>query len=312
MKLTKKQVAQATYPLHQDREGRFSYPELVEYIFGRKEWERVKQTFGLSGGNMDGKSTSGLADELRLELSPKLLLEIEHKYNDLLEAEDAISRGAGRLAEDEFLMAFKRCNIHVQAADQKALNTFFKINSKDMHNTISFDRLFESYRLTDRLPALLGTLQGHFSMDYETQVAANKALRAEKYSFEDVVYLLKRSKFEMSLIARQPPDARGGPPKTGPAGAPGPAGPRAVAGGLRPEEFPVVYKDLFDLFQALKGNEPEYVHRSQLVKEFKIPRVNIEKYSDEEDEAGEKDGMQAGKKQPEDGRQEARGRTPQE
>ena len=35
MKLSKKQVAQATYSLHQDQQGRFSYPELIELTCGR-------------------------------------------------------------------------------------------------------------------------------------------------------------------------------------------------------------------------------------------------------------------------------------
>ena len=49
MDVTKKQVGQATYPLHQDSHGKFSYPELINHIFGKKEWEKVKAIHGLHG-----------------------------------------------------------------------------------------------------------------------------------------------------------------------------------------------------------------------------------------------------------------------
>ena len=73
-----------------------------------------------------------------------------------------------------------------------------------MHGTVSFDRFFEHYDLTERLSALQATLEGHFTRDFETQVAANKALRAQRYSFEDVVYFLRRCKFDLSMIAKHP------------------------------------------------------------------------------------------------------------
>ena len=104
-------------------------------------------------------------------------------------------------------MAFKRCNIHVQVADEKALNAFFRINSADMHGTINFDRFFENYKLTDRLPSLQATLEGHFLRYPEIHAAANKALRAAKYSFEDIVHFLRRCNFEMSMITNQQPGA---------------------------------------------------------------------------------------------------------
>ena len=63
MNLTKKQVGQATYPLHQDSASRFSYPELVEHIFGKKQWEKVKLIHGLSGSAMDSKAAGAQAEE---------------------------------------------------------------------------------------------------------------------------------------------------------------------------------------------------------------------------------------------------------
>jgi len=42
MDLSKKQVGIATYSLHQDVKGRYSYPELIELIFGRQKWVDVK------------------------------------------------------------------------------------------------------------------------------------------------------------------------------------------------------------------------------------------------------------------------------
>lgn len=56
----------------------------------------------------------------------------------------------------------------------------------------------------------------------------------------------------------------------------------ASADGVRPEDFPVVYKDLYDLFRALKGKEPEFLQRQQLLDGFRIPPVNVV-HSDEED-----------------------------
>lgn len=254
---------------------------------------------------MDSKSVAGLADETRFELSPKLLLQAEYKYQDLLDAEEAISR-ACRLTKEEFMLAFKRCNIHVKIADEKALNEFFRIHSKDLHDTINFDRFFENYQLTDRLLRLQSTLEGHFSRDHETQVAANKALRADRFSFEDIVYLLKRCNFEMSVLETQRPGPRRQPSGPGLAGTPG-FGPPQSKEGPRPEEFPVVYKDLFDLFQVLKGNEPEFLLKQQVMDGLKIPRLDVV-HSDEEEAVG-KDGKKSGKKRQADGRQETKGRT---
>jgi hypothetical protein len=116
--------------------------------------------------------------------------------------------------------------------------------------------------------------------DYEAQVDANKALRAERYSFEDVIYFLRRCKFDLSLIAKHPGASQqaqrpGAREQTGRPGVPS-------AAGARPEDFRVVYKDLYDLFQALKGKEPEFLQRQQLLEGFRIPQVNVI-HSDEED-----------------------------
>ena len=41
IKLNKKQVAQVTYPLHQ-KDGSYSWPELIELMFGKQEWLDLK------------------------------------------------------------------------------------------------------------------------------------------------------------------------------------------------------------------------------------------------------------------------------
>lgn len=107
---------------------------------------------------MDPKSTQGIVEQVRLELSKRFLLQIEYKYRDLLEAESTLSRGAGRLTQEEFFQVFDRCKLPVQVADEKALKAFFKIHSRSMYDTINFAKLFEVYQLTDRLLTLQGVL----------------------------------------------------------------------------------------------------------------------------------------------------------
>jgi hypothetical protein len=47
MDLTKKQVGQAIYSLHQDSSKRYSWPELIELIFGKKMWQEIKMRYKL-------------------------------------------------------------------------------------------------------------------------------------------------------------------------------------------------------------------------------------------------------------------------
>lgn len=39
MDLSKKQVGQIIYPLHQDLYKKYCWPELIELIFGKKQWK---------------------------------------------------------------------------------------------------------------------------------------------------------------------------------------------------------------------------------------------------------------------------------
>lgn len=59
MELTKKQIGQISYPLHQDDQGRFSYPELLELIFGHQKWPELQKKFGLTGTHLQTSSGSG-------------------------------------------------------------------------------------------------------------------------------------------------------------------------------------------------------------------------------------------------------------
>ena len=55
MMLSKKQIGQVTYPLHQDGNGRFSYPELIELVFGKQKWLDLRTQYGLKGKSMESK-----------------------------------------------------------------------------------------------------------------------------------------------------------------------------------------------------------------------------------------------------------------
>jgi hypothetical protein len=44
---TKKQVGQVIYPLHQDIMKRYCWPELIELIFGKKQWKSIKFRYKL-------------------------------------------------------------------------------------------------------------------------------------------------------------------------------------------------------------------------------------------------------------------------
>ena len=47
MILKKKQIGQLTYALHQDLDGAFSFPELVEYLLGKDYWIKMVKLYGL-------------------------------------------------------------------------------------------------------------------------------------------------------------------------------------------------------------------------------------------------------------------------
>ncbi len=72
MGLSKKQVGQITYPLHQSLNGNFYYPELILLLYGEARWENVKLTHGLDlkvGKIQTGKRETG--QEIRISPSFK-------------------------------------------------------------------------------------------------------------------------------------------------------------------------------------------------------------------------------------------------
>ena len=75
MMLNPKQVGQATFPLHQDASGRFSYAELIELVLGREKWLDVKREYGLKGKNMESQvHGAGFSSGGHIRLSARLRL----------------------------------------------------------------------------------------------------------------------------------------------------------------------------------------------------------------------------------------------
>lgn len=77
----------ATYSLHQDINSRFSYPELIELIFRRKNWLLIKAKYGLTSEYMESNIYKGEGDENEemgsLHLSKSTLLQIEYLQQKL-------------------------------------------------------------------------------------------------------------------------------------------------------------------------------------------------------------------------------------
>ena len=89
-----------------------------------------------------------------MQISKTMLLEVEVKYRQLVEAQESISKGSYRLNLDELMKVLKKCKIRVSIADEKAITGFFHIYSKDNFGTVSMDHFFEQYMVTDRLNKL--------------------------------------------------------------------------------------------------------------------------------------------------------------
>jgi len=119
-------------------------------------------------------------------------------------------------------------------------------------------------------------------------------LRQKKYTFEDIVHFLRRCELEMSIITTTPPSVgqeaqRANQNDDLPAGPLSPAAEPGSAANNKVEEYPVVYKDLFDLFEAMRGDEPE-LSKEQIIRNFRIATVNVI-YSDEEGPPPGQDGL---------------------
>ena len=134
-------------------------------------------------------------------------------------------------------------------------------------------------------------------------------MRQKKYTFEDIVHFLRRCELEMSIITTTPPATGQAAQRAELAGPLSPAADPGSKSNNKVEEYPVVYKDLFDLFEAMRGDEPE-LSREQIMRNFRIATVNVV-YSEEADEEGPpaKDGLKkSDKSKAMDGRQEAKER----
>ena len=84
MDLSKKQIGQISYPLHQDDRGRFSYPELLELIFGPQEWQELQKRHNLSGKNL--KSSIDGSKGNKIQFSDNFKMMIEYFHGELLTA----------------------------------------------------------------------------------------------------------------------------------------------------------------------------------------------------------------------------------
>jgi len=75
------------YSLHQDFDKNYSYPELVELMFGEKKWNECVQRYGLRGQGMTSfvegtKKSKGFTGSYTESLKAQL----EYMYNEIMES----------------------------------------------------------------------------------------------------------------------------------------------------------------------------------------------------------------------------------
>lgn len=105
-------MGKATYSLHQDIQGRVSYPELIELMFGRKQWLSVKSRFNLQGENMVSQVYLGEARDLddeqigHISFSQIFLLKAEYFISKLFSVEAELTNGSHMSDLPTFLKVF--------------------------------------------------------------------------------------------------------------------------------------------------------------------------------------------------------------
>jgi hypothetical protein len=201
--LTPKQVGQLVHPLHQDVESRdevsrYSYCELIEYLFGRQTLEDLLAREGISsfmGSHPVIRAGGGTSAPV---LSDKLRANLEFNYGLLESAASTVTDGQNRLTRGELFEVLKKTRLRVVAKDRQAITAWYTKKVKDRRKVkdglVSIYDLFEDFDLTKRLANLKTRITAHFSGNHERALAANKVMAPNHaHSYEELVDFLKKA-----------------------------------------------------------------------------------------------------------------------
>ena len=88
-----KQIGQLVYPLHKDMQGRFSYTELIEFLFGVDTLLRSLRDNGLQHLYQPGAVKRQAEPKHLTQFSAELKIQCEFRYDDLEAAAVSLTDG---------------------------------------------------------------------------------------------------------------------------------------------------------------------------------------------------------------------------
>ena len=184
------------HPLHQDGYGRYSYPELIDFIFGHQILQDTLIEHGLSEVLASSANLDAGAKMAKAVISESLHLKFEHRYSDLESAQSTVTSGCNEMLEHEMFEVIKKVGITVLSKDRMALELYFKTHCSRENGTVALLDMFDYFKVTRRLVQVQLLIMGQFS-DHDNAMRANQALQAKSYTFEDLVQFLERAGFDL-------------------------------------------------------------------------------------------------------------------
>lgn len=140
--LKNKQVGQVTFPLHQDFDKLYSYPELIEFIFGQKRWLRVMKESGLTHlvSMVDSNSKKSMS---RLLYSEQLRFNMEFMYSDILHEQTLLAdKNDGLIDSSEVFLILSKVGIKLNNNDAVKLKNYLDDASSSTRGCINFEEVF--------------------------------------------------------------------------------------------------------------------------------------------------------------------------
>lgn len=248
MELTKKQIGQLTYCLHQSYDGNFSYPELFELLFGQDEWKDIQRRYKLRGRSM--VSMVELEDKQRqmdLFISEELQYQLEYLYDHFVK--DDLGSTADVLTFEEFFILVKNSGIQLSQSDRMSLEKWMQQNT-ERSSKISVRRLFQAFDIS---PSIIQPkfLMQKFLQTPEKERDVNQLLQDKKFAFADIIELLKKVGFDLNLVRVQQDD---------------PSQPRAYIDDIQPDQYAEEFPAIHTMYKAvLELSKDEFGKKSLLL-----------------------------------------------
>lgn len=190
MDLTTKQMSILTYSLHTDIQGKkYSFPELIELIFGQEVWLKAKVDY-----NLNEKTQNSYVDadtsvkQNRMFYTPGFKACLEFMMEEI---ENEVNQYDSPMIEKEQLFRILyNCGINIEPPDVRKLNCF--IASFDMKRNESFtvQEFFHDVGVGEYCKLPKKNLRDQFKNSMVIQ-EANKKINQSYYSVEDLISLMR-------------------------------------------------------------------------------------------------------------------------